>query len=1002
MYTPHAAAMQVSSDDPALQERRRTFDLLTQLLVGAKDEKASTALAQELNNEPKRLVYVSGLDRWEDIDALRDHLSQVGEIEDACEYVQPEGNYYAVLFHTAQAAADAVKKFHNTEYNGRVASVRTGGRSLTIKRDIQTASSTLREISEFPQSIVSITRSSSMGPLLEFATDVEFATEMDAARAFAVLRNSRQLDVEYCSDALEPISPSSKLDDDASDRAYFELVMHAEHGTVDYANQFRKQLQNRGVEIPWHHSFERLIADTSPSNLAHVKDWFALLPPGISNLELQESTYQSLSSTSHSMNSIKELGLLAASKGYLEPGLTAVRHVVLWESPQVAVQYIIDWEDTAIRGRHLFPIPIFQVLGSLYKRGLPADFVLAGRPDGSPTLVAQLLGDFGSVPAKICSCEIQLPLPKDLVLRRSAPVHLGNLQLSWDLLRKNMREVHPTHSFAKARPALNIEQFVSLVEGPERMTMYHQNELALLLHASGPQDMGHLEDLCARIESHQADRENVTRFWIMGLMKYLADNQKYEEAVFLFDQYCIPFTMVVSTKNRVVSSYRSHLGPSSNRPYWRPVIPRSPNVVLLLRCLIRLCPSPTALEALFAEFRHTFLDKPNKFVGRKVVVTIFFSAFEHAGLTDQLKSILQEFGVGMLPYPPIADGTLMQAYAATSNVPKILQVLESRRQTSPDVFKAGYIKALGILKKAGLVTGIDVVQTYYFALGPFTDGPGLMVADVPKVLALLDTLKTLDAVDMDSVYADVVSRFEESACSAGAQAVIAHRAGINSDISTRLADYPPEEVPPLTVLDNYIKQMSQPDESTQRLSWLDLVGALYRYVETDAILSEIPHVRIVCDFLDALQTADDADMDWVYHCVARRFQESAVPAGVRAVYAHRDRFSGTPVHSSSPFVLAALEHAARSKVGPALEILDQNVGQVSRQDLMAVLYQFLEKGSVRGALEMEVRLWKDWDPVKESDISFTAISETVRALWRKTRTPRDRPRDPTVRRFAHV
>ncbi|KAJ7485662.1 hypothetical protein FB451DRAFT_62740 [Mycena latifolia] len=558
------------------------------------------SLDHDIKNAPKRLVYVTGFGTYamlpplrifilisgqescEDLGKLRDHFSRVGEIDSLCEYVQKGGpSHYAILYRSPGDAARAVESFDMSQYAGaRTLSVRTGGRSLFVSpAPGNLRASALREISD-RTGIVWVSPTA-LGFL------VEFATEWDAARAAAVL--SSQYTVTY-HPALQPISASDRgpsnatveeLDPATSDEIS-RLVAHVEAGLTGLANQLRARLQERGTQIPWHPSFERCIADTSSVNLPHIAGWFAILPPATPELERGVARC-ALDSPPHNMSEIKEIGLLAASKGYLDVGLRAVRLVVSQEPSEISARYVADWEDAATRSKDLFLVPILQVLSALYRRGVVEGLSLAGR-----------VADADATLADLTFSDIRVRIPEGLVsysnqsLDSTVPPKIPFLQKSLDLVKSVMPSASLPDATFDLRALSSLERMaVGLLPIWRRSHL----ELARFMRQSGALGIPHLDALCVQIE-HRGDALT-TSFWLAGAMQYLMDGRQYAAAVYLYSQYCLADALQTE-----IQQVAQAFPPVSSAPEPEPgrqIVPTVAHDRILLKCLIRLC--PTVAEA---------------------------------------------------------------------------------------------------------------------------------------------------------------------------------------------------------------------------------------------------------------------------------------------------------------------------------------------------------------------------------------------------------------------
>ncbi|KAJ7126252.1 hypothetical protein C8R44DRAFT_122965 [Mycena epipterygia] len=427
-------------------------------------------------------------------------------------------------------------------------------------------------------------------------------------------------------------------------------------------------------------------------------------------------------------------------------------------------------------------------------------------------------------------------------------------------------------------------------------------------------------------------------------MQYLMGSHKYDAAVFLFAMSCNSSVLRPQIR-QVAEAYLD-----------QPLFIQTPPPTLganttlrrlVLRCLAKRCPTPAALENLFDVYKATYLELPTTPDSRQGDVIVFIEAFTDAGLTHKLKAVLHDFG--SIRYRTEYH-TLVAAYAATSNLLEVLKVLEEMRRKKMDIRKAGET-ARDVLEKAGCTEGVSFVQTYMRAL--CWDEP-LVNNDVPKVVELLEMLKTSREVEMASVYIAVVARLELDACPAGVRAALAHSDDVSnpaeygSDAPEHASRGEVEEESPCRE-DNAVSKRTLPFNT-------DLAALAQLLMQDDAL--QILHQG------DAVGT--------------RRRARGSKPLGQHAPdavgeFSHPD---------ASDALSIALAYAGRQEVDAVLQVLDQHTSDMSKDDLVAVLNRFVKSECIGGALAVEERLLKHLDHTSASEPDeLEEIAARVRALW---------------------
>ncbi|KAJ7691580.1 hypothetical protein B0H17DRAFT_1200998 [Mycena rosella] len=575
--------------------------------------------------------------------------------------------------------------------------------------------------------------------------------------------------------------PSTALGDTLARIELGRLVSHVEAGLFWRANEIKKQLEKRGIDIPWHPIFEQCLINTSPENVRHVKRWLALLPPATSGLVLSPRTRRSVVSLPHNIPSIKEMGLLAASKGYLDLGLGAVRLVVSQEASETSARYVAEWENVAIQSRDVFPVPIVQVLGALYRYGVVDGLSSAGRVDDAQATLAELSSSGSQVYKP--SPDIQMRPLQSLPVHSnqppdSTPLRTHFLQSSFNLVKSVM-----LLNISRVDDAPDLDALNRLKE-MARGSVTIRNargflELAIFMRRSGPRAIPHLEALCAQLE-HRGS-EVAAGFWIAGAMQYLMHERQYAAAVYMYSRYMVPTILQAEIKQAAQT-----FTPSSSAPAPAPgqrLKPQLTHDSILLHCLIKLCPTPAALDALLDGFRATALTVSRPRPSAAKLAVILTEVLRNAGRTEQLRALLRD--VAALPdHPthwPAVWPPLLRAYAATADVPKVIAVLERMRHGMQSMTGECFA-VLRILEDAGCAA---VVRTYMHAvLGASPGGAKtrLAAADVPRVLELLRVLEAAGEVPMAGVYVAVTRRFRESDCLEGVRAVEQH---ITANVSVK-------------------------------------------------------------------------------------------------------------------------------------------------------------------------------------------------------------------------
>lgn len=388
------------------------------------------------------------------------------------------------------------------------------------------------------------------------------------------------------------------------------------------------------------------------------------------------------------MDSLKAIGMLAASKGYFAVGIRVVRLVVSREPPELSVRYVADWEAAAMRSKRMFPVSISWVLESLYRDG-----------------VGKGLARAGSVYEEEAATAAGISLAKRL-FDPTTPSHapLRGLQLSFDMVAQVMRDASPSNADASS-VALAFSRLKRMADGWLRRRARGCLELAECIRLLSPVGIPQLHALCVQIEYH--DSEELKIFWLVGLMHYLMGELKYDAAVYLFSEYFLPSIMTTEITN-VAQSFQGRL-PATPSPPER-MHPDIATERMVMQCLVKRCRTHGELEELLARFRALTLNDPTASTIQRCNVIVFIEEFRERELTDRLAELLHEFG-DALPYSQSDWPALMLAYAATANIPMVLDVLDSLRRVEWDVL-GSCDAALAVFEKAECVDGVQAMQAY--------------------------------------------------------------------------------------------------------------------------------------------------------------------------------------------------------------------------------------------------------------------------------------------------
>ncbi|KAJ7635007.1 hypothetical protein FB45DRAFT_479051 [Roridomyces roridus] len=259
--------------------------------------------------------------------------------------------------------------------------------------------------------------------------------------------------------------------------------------------------------------------------------------------------------------------------------------------------------------------------------------------------------------------------------RTGAPPSHDTLDLSLLLVQHTVSEAQTrsTHTPSSATPSL--EQIVAMLQ--ERMmqrrgrTASIIHALVAFLHTIEPETIHQLEILRPRIA--YPITWDVRSVWTESVIVYLVHRHRYDAAVCLFSRhFSSPYAQ--GRVERVAEEYMcrhisSESWSMSPRGFRRKPSPRVMNS--LLHCLIKLSSSSEELQALHTEVRTRF-GVPRWSAGGHRQILLFIRAFIDAGMTEPLARLLAEYDMDVLIHMGHGYTALLQAYAITSNLPKVV------------------------------------------------------------------------------------------------------------------------------------------------------------------------------------------------------------------------------------------------------------------------------------------------------------------------------------------